>query len=210
MGTGKVIPIDENFFCDGPYNVLLSQSLGGSGMDPHELADILGAGDEEAIASLMQRGVCLPLFFDCDCALDGATLFVIGDLPKPYDQAWVASLRARLSIPCGKLVLVAGGGDGDGLAKAVSGKAADKDYCIYTSIDVPPGDYCVNVYAYAESPSVANLHPDLDEEEIAEKYKKLKSVDEAYVIQLTPLEGEIPTPEPVEEVGWAGVFKLRA
>ena len=32
VAVHKKIPIDENFFCDGHYAVLLSQSLGGSGM----------------------------------------------------------------------------------------------------------------------------------------------------------------------------------
>ena len=213
MGTPRVvnasIPIDEDFFCDGHYAVLLSRSLGGSGMDPNELAGILGEGNPDAMHDLLKRGICLPIFFGTDCALDGGTRFVIGALDAAHEKAWVARLTAKLAIPCGKFVLLAGGGSGDEMAQAVSGAPPDPDYCIYQTIDVPPGDYRVDVLAYRDSPTVGFLHEDLDDDELEEKYRHLPEVDEAYVVRLTPLEGTIAPPALVDEVGWPGVFEFR-
>ena len=38
MNQSRITPIDPDFFNDGHFVVLLSQSRGGSGMDPHKLA----------------------------------------------------------------------------------------------------------------------------------------------------------------------------
>jgi hypothetical protein len=205
----KTIPIDENFFCDGHYVVLLSQSLGGSGIDPLQLADTLGAGDAGAMQDLLRRGVCLPICFGTDCALDGATRFVVGNLDDEHRQAWVARLTGKLAVPCGKLVLLCGGGNGDDLARAVSGTPPEEDFCIYQTLDVPPGDYRVDVLAYLSSVTVGLLHQDLDDDELQEKYEHLPAVDEGYVVHLTPLDGDLPLPALVDEVNWPGVFELR-
>jgi hypothetical protein len=205
----KTVPIDPDFFCDGHFAVLLSQSLGGSGMDPHKLSDTLGYSTAETMNDLLSRGICLPIFFDGDCALDGATLFVLGNLDEAHARAWVGRITGKLRIPCGKLVLLAGGGDGDELARAVSGQAPEPHYCIYQTIDVPPDDYRVDIYAYAESLSIGLLHGDLEPEEISEKYAHLPAVTESYVIQLTPLREVVPLPTLVEEIDWPGVFELR-
>jgi hypothetical protein len=207
--VNKTIPIDEDYFCDGHFAVLLSQSLGGSGIDPHKLADILGTGEPESMKDLLSRGVSLPIFFGTDCAMDGGTLFVLGELEERHQEAWIARLSSKLAIPCGKLVLLSGGGRGDELARAISGKPPDKDYCIYQTIDVPPGDYRVEVLAYLKSTTVGFLHEDLDDEALQEKYKDLPEVDEFYVVHLTPLESDVPLPALVDEVNWPGVFELR-
>jgi hypothetical protein len=133
----------------------------------------------------------------------------VGDLDETHEKAWIARLTGRLAIPCGKLVLVCGGGVGEELERAVSGKPADRDYCIYQSIDVPPGDYRVDVLTYLHSSTVSLLHEDLDDEEIQQKYRNLPSVDECYVVRLTPLQEELPLPALVEEVDWPGVFEFR-
>ena len=205
----RVIPIDQEFFNDGHYVVLLSQSLGGSGLDPHQIADTLGNGDARGITECLTRGVCLPICFGTDCALDGATQFVIGDLGASHEKAWIARLTGKLSIPCGKLVLLSGGGDGEELARAVSGKPADRNYVIYQHIDVPPGNYRVDVLAYASSVTVGLLHEDLDDDELNDKYAHLPRVEEAYVVHLTPLDGDVATPGLVDEIGWPGIFELR-
>jgi len=205
----RTIPIDENFFCDGHYAVLLSQSLGGSGIDPHRLAEMLGAGNAKDIRELLHRGVCLPIFFGTDGALDGGTLFVIGDLDGPHEKAWIARLTGKLAIPCGKLVLLAGGGRGDELAQAISGQPVHIDYCIYQTIEVPPGNYRVDVLAYLPSVTVAFMHFDLEDDDIQEMYGHLPEVEESYVVRLTPLQGEVPVPALVDQVGWPGVFEPR-
>ncbi|MBK6315132.1 MAG: hypothetical protein IPF53_12660 [Blastocatellia bacterium] len=154
-------PIDERYFCDGSTVVLVSQSLGGSGIAPEALSETLLDGPAEAVTDLLRRGVCLPIDFGTDCAMDSGTLFVVGELDDAHERGWVASLTGWLAIPCGKLVLVCGGGAGDELARAVSGEPADPDYCIYQTIDVPPGDYRVDVLAYPEGVTVGLMHEDL-------------------------------------------------
>jgi len=203
------IPLDENFFCDGAYYLLTSHSLGKSGIDPHALADILGSPTASQMNDLLRKGVCLPLAFEGDCAMDGGTLFVVGELDARHEKAWIACLTSKLSIPCGKFVMLCGGGDGDGLARAVSGKPADEDYCIYQTTDVPPGDYRVDVLAYLDSDTVMFMDEDSDEDAIREKYAHLPKVDERYVVHLTPLEDDVPLPPLVDEVNWPGVFEFR-
>jgi hypothetical protein len=206
----NAIPIDEFFFCDGASVVLVSQSLGGSGMEPAALADALRFGDAETMNGLLARGVCLPLFFGSDCALDGVTSFVIGELDEPHERAWVARLTGKLAIPDGKLVLVCGGGDGEELARAISGVPADPDYWIYQSLDVPPGDHRVDVLAYAKSVTVALMHDDIDDPEtIRALYAGLPEVQEHFVVQLTPLSKELPAPGLIDDIGWPGVFVRR-
>jgi hypothetical protein len=97
------------------------------------------------------------------------------------------------------------------MERAVSGKPPQKDFCIYQTIDVPPGDYRVDVLAYVDSVTVG-LHEDnedLEPEEMAEKYKQLPTVRESYVVQLTPLKGDLPLPQLTEETNWPGVFEFR-
>ena len=205
----KQIPLDEDFFCDGAYYLLTSHSLGGSGIDPHALADILGSPTASQTNDLLGKGICLPLAFEGDCAMDGGTLIVVGELDARHEQAWIGRLSSKLSIPCGKFMILCGGGDGDGLARAVSGKPADRDYVIYQTIDVPPGDYRVDVLAYLDSETVMYMDEDSDEDAIQKKYKHLPKVDESYVVHLTPLEGELPLPPLLDEVNWPGVFEFR-
>jgi hypothetical protein len=203
------IPLDEDFFCDGAYYLLTSHSLGKSGIDPHALADILGSPTASQMNDLLGKGVCLPLAFEGDCAMDGGTLIVVGELDARHEQAWIARLSSMLSIPCGKFVMLCGGGDGDGLARAISGKPADKDYVIYQTIEVPPGDYRVDVLAYLDSETVMYMDDDSDEDAIRNKFRHLPKVDECYVVHLTPLAGDLPLPPLLDEVNWPGVFEFR-
>lgn len=205
----KTILLESEFFCDGAYYLLTSHSLGGSGIDPHVLADVLGNPTAKQMNDLLRKGVCLPLAFEGDCAMDGDTLFVVGALDARHEQAWIARLTSRLSIPCGRLVMLCGGGDGDGLARAISGKPPDEDYCIYQTIEVPPGDYRVDVLAYLESDTVMFMDEDSDEDAVRKKYRHLPKVDERYVVHLTPLEGDVSLPPLVDEVNWPGVFECR-
>jgi len=210
MGEERAIPmttpIDPRYFCDGETVVLVSQSLGGSGISPEDVSATLLDGPAGAVEDLLRRGVCLPVGFGTDCALDSSTLFVVGDLDDAHERGWVASVTGWLAIPCGKLVLVCGGGAGDELARAVSGKPADPDYCIYQTIDVPPGNYRVDVLAYPTSVTVGLMHEDLDDDEIRERYADRPAVEEAYVVRLSPLSGDVPLPAFVEETHWPGVF----
>lgn len=105
-------------------------------------------GGAAEIKALLDQGICLPLFFDADCVLDRATLFVVGELTAAESTQWIGQLTSKLAVPCGRLVLLAGGGDPEEFALAVSGNPPEEDYVIYQVIDVPPGQYRVDLHAY--------------------------------------------------------------
>src|SRR5690242_14064610 len=139
MELRQSIPIASEFFCDGHYYVLTSASLGGSDLTPERVSDILGRADEPEIEELLKRGICIPLCFDGDCALDRTTVFVLGDLTEQEEHDWIARLSWKLNIPCGKFILLCGGGDAEELADAISGNPPKPNYQIFQAIDVPPG-----------------------------------------------------------------------
>lgn len=214
----KIVPISEGFFCDGHYYVLTSSSLGGSGLDPETVSDILGRGEATEIETLLKRGVCIPLFFDGDCALDGKTLFVFGDLTEQEEHDWIARLVWKLNIPCGKLVILCGGGDPDELADAISGNPPNPNYEIFQTIEVPPTEYLVEIYAYLSSMTVQLSLSEYDGKGNWKENKALEQwyqanrpgVDDiGYVIRLVPLEAEPPFPKLVAEMGWCGEFEFR-
>lgn len=212
------IPIEKEFFCDGPYYVLTSTSLGGSGLEPEEISEVLSGSDEQKIAELLRAGVCIPLFFDGDCALDGGTLFVLGDLTAQEEHNWIGRLSWKLNIPCGKFVILCGGGDADELADAISGNPPQPDYQIFQVVDVPPAEYLVEVYAYLSSMTVQrSLHSydknwNLSENEaLRQWYQENRPgiLNLGYIIRLVPLETEPPFPKLVSEIGWCGEFEFR-
>lgn len=204
------ILMSAEFFCDGHYYVLASNSLGGSHFTPLELSNILGDGNEAQIEELLKQGVCIPLFFEADCELDGGTLFVIGDLTDEESNQWIGKLVGKLNIPCGKLVLLCGGGHEDMIAEAISGNPPDPNYVVFQAIDVPPGEYQVEIYAYLSS-SIAQNYLEEQEATVQEWFQLNCSGSEAvgYIIRLVPLETEPPLPKLVPEVGWCGEFEFR-
>lgn len=214
----RVIPIDPNFFCDGHYYVLTSASLGGSELEPEALANQLAQADAADIEILLRQGICIPLYFDGDCALDTHTLFVLGELTEPQAHDWIGRLAWKLKIPCGKLVLLCGGGDGEELAYAISGKPPQPNYQIFQTIEVPPGDYLVEIYAYLSSMTVQLSLESWDQnwnlqrnDTLSQWYEENQpgSVDVAYIIRLSPLSTEPPFPPLVAEIGWCGEFEFR-
>ncbi|MDX2273031.1 MAG: hypothetical protein NW237_13935 [Cyanobacteriota bacterium] len=214
----QVIPIDPEFFCDGHYYVLTSLSLGGSHLTAEQLSEQLRGGDAQTIRILLQEGICLPLFFDGDCALDHATTFVVGDLDETEEQNWIGCLTSKLHIPCGKLLLLCGGGDPNELEEILSGKPPAPHYVIFQVIEVPPQTYRVDVYAYLSSMTVQQSLSYYDQhfEEIVDQERLdhylanrpgIPGTD--YIIQLRPCQGEVPLPELVPELDWGGVFQFR-
>lgn len=145
----RVQDIDSSFFNDGHWYTLTSQSLGG--MSPDALSEELDDGTGEKIHHLMKQGVCLPLAFDADCAMDLYTRFVVGDLSEREEAEWIGRVQASLHIPDGQFTLIAGGmpehfedvvnNEGDG----------------FVTVEVEPGDYLLEVYAYLGSYTV-NMH----------------------------------------------------
>jgi hypothetical protein len=215
----QTIPIDPQFYCDGQYYVLTSLSLGGSGLSPEQLAGTLSRGERAEMEALLQRGVCIPLVFDGDCALDGATVFVIGDLTEKEEHDWIGRLTWRLCIPCGRFALVCGGGDPGDFERLVEGVTQPDDAPMHQIIEVPPGDYRVDLYAYLSSMSVQisletyKKHRAFARENTAlrEWYEANRPGDPdiAYIIRLSPLEEELSMPELDPEIGWCGIFEFR-
>ncbi|NKB18807.1 MAG: hypothetical protein HC770_13675 [Pseudanabaena sp. CRU_2_10] len=211
------IPMSSEFFCDGHYYVLTSSSLGESNYTPLELANILRGANAPEIEALLRQGVCIPLYFEADCALDGFTLFVIGDLTEEESDEWIGKFVAKLNVPCGKLVLLCGGGDEEMITEAISGNPPDPNYVVFQAIDLPPGDYQVEIYAYLQS-TIARCH--LEDYKEAKKgsvlewfnwqdYEDLEDGDIGYIIRLIPFTTEPPLPKLDPDIGWCSVFEFR-
>lgn len=224
----RSIPFREAFFCDGPFYVITSSNLGGSGLSAETVADILGEGDEAGVQNLLQQGVCLPLFFPGDCAMDGA-IALIGDLTQQESEEWIGRILSKLRVPCGKVVVVCGGGDGAELEDALTGRGFNDFNDYFESFEIPPGDYQVEIYAYISSMTV-DLHFGEDEPLEAwfdqtrpgvalpkwlEQFKAAGYMgplsDElvSYLIRFVPLESDPPLPELIGGIGWCGIFEFR-
>ncbi len=195
----QTIPISKDFFCDGHCYVLTSASLGGSGLTAQDVQETLFSDDQEKTRALLEKGVCLPVCFPGDCALDGATVFVLGDLTAAEERDWMARLRWKLNVPCGRLILTCGCLAED-LEPAIAGEKPDPHFTIYQVIDVPPAEYLVEIYAYLSSQTVQVELDDDDDDEFDEDAV-------GYIIRLVPLETEPPLPE--TESGWLEKFEFR-
>lgn len=203
------VPIAEDFFCDGHYYLLTSSSLGGSAFTPAEISEIVSWGDREGIQTLLRAGVVIPLCFEGDCALDHETLFVVGDLTPEQEENWIAKIETWLNIPCGKFVLLCGGACADEIEDAIALKPPDPHYRISQSIEVPPGSYGVEIFAYYSSMTVQVF---LDKKETLDLWYQQHRPGMpgiGYIIRFSPLtkKNEIPPLEP--ETGWVGVFNFR-
>lgn len=223
----QTISISNGLFCDGHCYLLTSASLGGSGLTAEEMQDILFAeNDERTTKLLLEKGVCFPICFPGDCALDGATTFVLGDLTEQEERAWMARLVWKLNVPCGKLILCCGCLAED-LEPALTGEKPDPNYEIYQVIDVPPDEYLVEIYAFYPSQTMQvaldgelDEYDDLDDDQFDEdeygerilkveaKYREYDGA--AYIIRLTPLVKAVPPPPPPKiEGGWFQQFEFR-
>lgn len=228
LTSRRVIRLREKFFCDGAYYVFTSSSLGGSGLTAEDVASDLGAGDEAKTSKLLKGGVCIPVFFPGDCAFDNA-IVVIGDLTEQEENEWIGRITAKLDIPCGKLVVLCGGGEEDFMEAALSGEGFNgyKDY--FQIIDVEPGKYLVEILAYVSSMTVDfyfeegepldewfhQTRPGADLPKWLQSFKSAGFIGElsdelvSYILRLSPLLTEPPLPELVDEIGWCGEFEFR-
>lgn len=214
----KIIRIAEDFFCDGHYYLLTSSSLGGSNFTAEAVSTIVSSVDSEGIIKILDSGTAIPLFFDGDCALDNNTLFVVGELTKEQENDWIAKIECKLNIPCGKFVILCGGAYPDELRDAISLKPPKTHYRIHQVIDVPKGEYLVEILAYYSSMTVqASLEgydSRLNRRENAalkEWYEKNRpGIDGVgYIIRLSPLNKDIGIPQLDDETGWVGIFEFR-
>jgi hypothetical protein len=213
--TNNRTPLSNEFFCDGHCQVLTSSSLGDRGVTAQELSQTLFSGDEGKIIELLRKGVCFPVCFIGDCALDNNTIFVLGDLNEQEERDWIGRLSWKLNIPCGTLILCCGCDEYD-LNQATSGQPPDENYVIFETIKVPPAEYLVEIYAFLSSMTVQVSLDVFDEKEGYREDEELKRWyqenrpgldDVGYVIRLKPLETEPSLPK--LEGGWFGEFEYR-
>lgn len=236
-GTRRVMFLREGFFNDGPWYVLTSTSLGGSGLSAEEISERLQSGDGPAIQQLLRDGVCLPLFFDGDCALDHAVV-VLGDLTPQEEAEWIGRIRSRLEIPCGEFMVLGGALEEDFETAMEHFEAPDPHFVNFSKFRVPPGTYLVELYAFVTSMTVnvawdgmGIMHQQKrSKDELARWWQTtrpgqpypawldglLKTDDPGYdlglldyLIRLRPSTGEVPLPSLEPKTGWCGVFEFR-
>lgn len=97
----------------------------------------------ETVRQLVERNVLMPMSLYQD---DGYIVrLVLDDLSEREAEDWVARVRWKLKIPCGKLLVTGVLDSEDKIPKAKNG---DDFYvgCCYA--EVPPGEYQVEVYSY--------------------------------------------------------------
>ncbi len=226
-----VLPLNESFFNDGFWYVLSSTSLGGSQLSPAQIVEKLQGQDTAELKQLLQAGVCLPLFFPGDCALDDAVV-VIGDLTEQEEAEWIGRIQAVLNIPCGEFMVMGGGGVEEDFEVALSHfEAPDPFFVFFEKFKLQPGTYLVEVYAFLGSMTVnvawdnpkgnagqesltgwwQRTRPNQDYPQWLTGYLENDYVDSSefglleYLIRLKPISeaeaAQIPVPAVVEENG---------
>lgn len=86
---------------------------------------------------------------------------VVGEALSPAEDAeWIARVRRRLKVPCGRLLLC-GGYDPDSLASVRDSDWAEGGYV--RVIDVAPGEYLVDVYTHLPTMTARFLWEQWDE-----------------------------------------------
>jgi hypothetical protein len=227
----QVIPIDARFFNDGAWYVLSSTSLGGSQFSPEQMVNKL-QGEMDDIRQLLTTGVCLPLFFPGDCALDKA-IIVIGDLTEQQEREWLGRIQSKLHIPCGEFVLLGGGGSEENWEAVLNHFSPPNPHFMnFQKVRLAPGDYLVEVYAFLGS---MNFNFELDDigAKNWQRWLKLDEIDESkhpawfkfllendyidseqfglqeYIIRLSPLQESPPLPELDEELYWCSLYQYR-
>lgn len=149
----QILPLNDAFFNDGYWYVLSSTSLGGSQLSPAQIAEKLEVSNPANLNPFLQAGVCLPLFFPGDCALDDAVV-VIGDLTEQEEAEWIGRIQATLNIPCGEFLVMGGGLEEDFEVALSHFEAPDPHFVFFQKFKLEPGMYLVEVYAFLGSMTV--------------------------------------------------------
>lgn len=231
MQDQQIFLLDQRFFNDGAWYVLSSTSLGNSGLEPSKIVDQLQGG-VEAVQLLISEGICLPLFFPGDCALDQAVV-VLGDLTPDQEREWLGRIQSYLHIPCGEFMIMGGGGCEEDWEAAIHNTVPSNLHLFnFQKFIIPPGDYLVEVYAF-----LGSMNFNFQLEEISKKQWKdwfnLQEVPEAeqpkwfkfllnndyidseefdfqeYIIRLSPLREIPPFPTLDEDLTWCGHYQFR-
>jgi hypothetical protein len=230
--TRRVVPIREAFFWDGASYVLSSSSLGGSGLTAAAIGSRLQSEDPETVKKLLSAGICLPLHFPGDCALDEAVI-VIGDLDEEEEREWLGRLRSKLEIPCGEFLVMGGGLEDDFEEALPNAEPPDPEFVYFQKVQVTPGSYLVEVYAFLSSLVVNNEWERMPgaAEELGSWWDQTRGSeprpewlaffeDEEYVdseefgfleylIRLAPLSEDVPIPEFDIHTNWCTVSEFR-
>lgn len=124
---------------------LAPSSLGG--LSPEQFGHVWVGSADETVHDLVARGAIIPMSLYQD---DGFNVrFTVGDLNDQAEAEWTARVRWRLSVPCGK-VIVSGSlsEDFDDEFSAIEDAVDGGSYWVGCFVDVPPGEYQVEVYSY--------------------------------------------------------------
>lgn len=98
---------------------------------------------DETVRQLVERNVLMPMSLYQD---DGYIVrLVLDELTEREAEDWTARARWRLNIPCGKLLVTGVLDYEDEIPRAKNGDEF-YDGCGY--VEVPPGEYQVEVYSY--------------------------------------------------------------
>jgi hypothetical protein len=214
-----VLPIHNGFFNDGHWHVLSSTSLGGSGLSAAEMDSRLWSQNPKGMNDLLQRGICLPLYIDCDCALDNV-VFVLGDLTEQEEAEWLGRIQKRLEIPCGEFMLVGGGLEED---FDVALQHFEPPNCEpFYKIKLKPGSYLVEVYAFLGSCPVNKAFREWLNTDPRDQPQWLSFFQEdgyvenediellEHIIRLVPTDADTPIPQVRDDMNcWVGDFIMR-
>jgi hypothetical protein len=181
---------------------------------------------------LLDNGVCLPLFFPGDCALDKSVI-VVGDLTEQQEREWLGRIQSKLHIPCGEFVLLGGGGSEDDWEDLLEHFSPPNPHFMnFQKVRLVPNDYLVEVYAFLGS---MNFNFELDEigQKNWQRWLKLDGVAKSdqpdwfrflqkndyidseefgfqeYIIRLSPLQEPPELSELNEELCWCGLYQYR-
>lgn len=122
--------------------MIAPMSLGG-----HQFKDLAWGAfanhAEETVQQLVERNVLMPMSLYQD---DGYIVRLVkDDLSEREARDWVARVRWKLNIPCGKLLITGVLDYEDEIPEAKDG---DDFYIGCCYVEVLPGDYQVEVYSY--------------------------------------------------------------
>lgn len=227
----QIIPIKDAFFNDGYWYVLSSTSLGGKNFAPAEISQKLQSKDPAVIKQLLEDGVCLPVCFPEDCALDQSVI-VTGELDQEEQDEWIARLRARLEIPCGEFMLMGGAMEEHFEESLPMQEPGGENGPACQKVQLQPGTYLVEIYAFLGSATVNeeweewpyDLAPEEwwnntrsgDHPAWIKMYAEEECVEAEdlgmleYIIRLAPLNEDIPIPDIDEEdTNWVVDFETR-
>lgn len=202
---------------------LAPRSLGG--VSPERFGQIWMGSADETVHDLVARGAFMGMSLYQD---DGYNIrFVMGELDAQEDAEWTAHVRWKLNVPCGQVIVSGSLSEDFDDEFAEIGKAVDGgSYWVGGYVEVPPGEYRVDVYSYPPGDLSAGWghitktdlfgkHPGIEPEKELDYFNRTRPGQEPpvwikkeyyetsyvnFVIQLSPLATDITAP-PVEADG---------